>query len=480
MSKRILDETTKSTFASDDYLYMDSATDGATKITPDNLVRNTTVAQQLAQHIADAANDLADVQGDISDLQGDLADVKSDLGDLEDLETTDKSSLVAAINEATSSGGITSAAKNLIITIFRNALFSSDQSDNIDLLESQFANPATGVSINPSTLSFATLNATQQLVATVSPSDSSDTVSWSSSNTSVATVSENGLVTSVAYGSCVITATAGAVSSTCSVSVVQANLVSLTATYNQTSIIQTTNTLDDLKTDLTVTATWSNSTTSTVASTDYTLSGTLAVGTSVITVSYGGLSTTFNVTVSPKQYTTLYKMANTPVTANADVYENTGLEFGSSSANGYTSDWTMCVDLSNVTNEKYAFGCNGTGTIQALKFRTNGAGNPSFQYCNSYTSTPFVVNANHDFKFVVTHEKETVEYVTAYYLDSNGDVASTNFIKGGSGITSSSLAGTLYVGGNESAAHFVGTYNDFAVYTEIMDASDIEAYLKGV
>ena len=105
MSRRILDETTKSTFASDDYLYMDSATDGATKITPDNLVRNTTVAQQLAQHIADAADDLESVQGDISDLQGDVADVKSDLGDLEDLETTDKSSLVAAINEANQHGG---------------------------------------------------------------------------------------------------------------------------------------------------------------------------------------------------------------------------------------------------------------------------------------------------------------------------------------------------------------------------------------
>ena len=47
-----------------------------------------------------------------------------------------------------------------------------------------------------------------------------------------------------------------------------------------------------------VTATWSNSTTSTVASADYTLSGTLTTGTSTITVSYGGKTTTFNVTVT--------------------------------------------------------------------------------------------------------------------------------------------------------------------------------------
>lgn len=105
MSRRILDETTKSTFASDDYVYMDGQTDGSSKITPDNLVRNTTVAQQLAQHIADAADDLESVQGDIETIQDDITDLRSDIGDLEDLETTDTSNLVAAINEAAQSGG---------------------------------------------------------------------------------------------------------------------------------------------------------------------------------------------------------------------------------------------------------------------------------------------------------------------------------------------------------------------------------------
>jgi Bacterial Ig-like domain (group 3). len=47
---------------------------------------------------------------------------------------------------------------------------------------------------------------------------------------------------------------------------------------------------------LTVTATYSASTTATV--TDYTLSGTLTEGTSTITVSYGGKTTTFSVTVT--------------------------------------------------------------------------------------------------------------------------------------------------------------------------------------
>ena len=75
------------------------------------------------------------------------------------------------------------------------------------------------------------------------------------------------------------------------------NLTFITAVFTQGSaIIHYTNSLDTLKHYLTVTATYSDSTTATV--TDYTLSGTLTEGTSIITVSYGGKTTTFTVTVS--------------------------------------------------------------------------------------------------------------------------------------------------------------------------------------
>lgn len=43
--------------------------------------------------------------GIINQLTQDVGDLKSDLGDLDDLQTTDKSSIVAAINEAAQSGG---------------------------------------------------------------------------------------------------------------------------------------------------------------------------------------------------------------------------------------------------------------------------------------------------------------------------------------------------------------------------------------
>ena len=76
-----------------------------------------------------------------------------------------------------------------------------------------------------------------------------------------------------------------------------AALLSITATYTQSGTVYDTDTLDSLKADLVVTAVYSDSSTATVAAEDYTLSGTLTEGTSTITVSYGGKSTTFSVSV---------------------------------------------------------------------------------------------------------------------------------------------------------------------------------------
>ena len=73
-------------------------------------------------------------------------------------------------------------------------------------------------------------------------------------------------------------------------------LVSISADYTQSGTVYDTDTLDSLKADLVVTATYDDSSTETV--TTYTLSGTLEEGTSTITVSYGGKTTTFNVTVT--------------------------------------------------------------------------------------------------------------------------------------------------------------------------------------
>lgn len=121
-----------------------------------------------------------------------------------------------------------------------------------------------------------------------------------------------------------------------------ANLVSITATYTQSGTMYETTSLDDLKTDLVVTANYSDGTSETV--TAYTLSGTLAEGTSTITVAYGGKTTTFDVTVSRElDYT---------ADALADVTWNDGYGYTTSSgvlttrSGAYSTDKFSVQDLS--------------------------------------------------------------------------------------------------------------------------------------
>ena len=79
------------------------------------------------------------------------------------------------------------------------------------------------ISLNQTSLSVNS-GATEQLTATISPSDAVVSIIWTSSDESVATVDENGLVTGVAAGTCTITATVSGTdkTATCTVTVVNA------------------------------------------------------------------------------------------------------------------------------------------------------------------------------------------------------------------------------------------------------------------
>ena len=78
-----------------------------------------------------------------------------------------------------------------------------------------------------------------------------------------------------------------------------ATLDSISCVYTQSGTVYITDTLDSLKTDLVVTAHYSDESTQTV--TTYTLSGSLTEGTSTITVAYAGKTTTFTVNVTRYQ-----------------------------------------------------------------------------------------------------------------------------------------------------------------------------------
>ena len=84
-------------------------------------------------------------------------------------------------------------------------------------------------------------------------------------------------------------------------------VISISAEYNQGStVVYTSTAIGELKNGLTVTANYSDGTSSQVASSDYSLGGTLAVGESTITVTYRGKTTTFKVNVSEKPSEKMY------------------------------------------------------------------------------------------------------------------------------------------------------------------------------
>lgn len=136
-----------------------------------------------------------------------------------------------------------------------------------------------------------------------------------------------------------------------------ATLLSISAAFNQGSaVIYDTDTLDTLKQYLVVTATYDDQTTQTV--TGYTLSGTLAEGTSTITVSYGGKTATFSVAVTHASApSTLTFSSFTPVATDerSKFYEG-------ETASGTVSEPQAYAKVL-VSNETYDQGKTVTGTV---------------------------------------------------------------------------------------------------------------------
>ncbi len=149
--------------------------------------------------------------------------------------------------------------------------------------------PITGVTLTPATASLI-VGATQQLTATVAPSNATNkSVSYSSSNTTVATVSTTGLITAVAAGSATITVTTqdGAKTDTSAITVVVpvtgVTLTPATASLIVSATQQLTATVTPSNaTNKTVSFSSSNTTVATVSTTG--LVTAIAAGSTTITV----------------------------------------------------------------------------------------------------------------------------------------------------------------------------------------------------
>ena len=216
-------------------------------------------------------------------------DVKQDLSDLEDR--------VEVLEEGGGgSGGLTADLKAALDQLAQKvAYIDDDGQDYYDALHNALYPPA----------ELSSISAIYTQSGTVYPSTSLDSLKSDLVVTAHYTDSTSEAVTSytlsgtLSVGTSTVTVSYGGKTTTFNVTVSAVpTLSSISATYTQSGTVYDTDSIDSLKNDLVVTATWSDSSTSTVASTDYTLSGTLTEGTSTITVSYGGKTTTFDVTVS--------------------------------------------------------------------------------------------------------------------------------------------------------------------------------------
>ena len=157
--------------------------------------------------------------------------------------------------------------------------------------------PCTNISLSSNSLTFNDLNA-QTITATVTPNNTTDIIIWNVDDPNIATV-DKGIITPVSNGSTNIIVTCGNQSAVCSVTVSLPSLQTISAVYTQGSTkIYPNTTLNNLKNNLVITGNYSDGSTKEII--DYELSGVLTEGTSVITVTYNGKTTTFNVTVSPQ------------------------------------------------------------------------------------------------------------------------------------------------------------------------------------
>lgn len=186
------------------------------------------------------------------------------------------------------------------------------------------------------------------------------------------------------------------------------SLESISAVYTQSGTVYDTDTLDDLKTDLVVTAHYDDSTTEII--TNYALSGTLVEGISEITVMYGGKTTTFNVTVSSK---TRYIIQNVTGTGANATYEIDDLDFAngdyievsitpSSNNDAFfrlgTDDTQGNLFVYNNETKFLVYGSSSSITEVTATYNPTNKTNASYRRCqnvtNPATSNPVIIVLN--------------------------------------------------------------------------------------
>lgn len=256
-------------------------------------------------------------------------------------------------------------------------------------------------------------------------------------------------------------------------------LQSISAVYTQSGNVYVDTPLDDLKADLVVTATFEDGTTKTV--TNYTLSGTLAVGTSTVTVTYFTETTTFNVTVSASTY--LYELP-APFTSDGTATINTNVRFEAGHTYTFLCDFTITTFVaSNAVG--FVFGNKVTKDSSAylsLQTQLNAGSRYLWGVGIGWSNGKNIAVANNRNRIVIVctiNADSTVACSTKLKDITAGSAVKTfsNTYAAGAGTT----ANTYYLGkvpnGSNNESGFIGTINTFRIYNGEMSSADIDNFI---
>lgn len=230
-------------------------------------------------------------------------------------------------------------------------------------------------------------------------------------------------------------------------------LVSISAVYTQSGTVYDNATLDSLRTDLVVTATYDDQSTAVI--TDYVLSGVLEAGTSTVTVTYSGKSTTFTVTVTALpaslSYMWDYTQSLTDVVGNKEtvIYngaytDEDGLHLDDTNDYAVISNvltpgtpQTVEIDIAEMTGENTSAQNRGLvywgGSTTGLAYRNNNTwclyakshGKDYNQWSGSISADATYFN-NCTLKLTFDSERVIMAYKDGTYIKGNLDIGATD------------------------------------------------------
>ena len=257
-------------------------------------------------------------------------------------------------------------------------------------------------------------------------------------------------------------------------------LLSISAVYTQSETIYDCDSLDILRSDLVVTATYDNGTTSVI--TGYTLSGDLTEGTSIITVSYEGKTTTFTVTIEHALF-----VLQSQFESNGTNYVDTGVAWEINKQ--YSLECTFIIDqFTNAGNNSSigvifgdTHGESTKYTALAEQIVTSGSTKGRYVWGSGlrWEASKNFVNTNQTVKFIFTFDVGTSGFTRNWYAKN---VTANTSLNGTQNVTDvQNIKGYNVILGKQETdtgvSGFVGTISDLKIFERILTSEEITEYL---